>query len=204
MKVKVDHNNQDENELRLYTYELVLKSIYLVVRRLTESSIVASFFMKFLFSHLISIPTVKRLILSLNEFWNHDIFTEKKKMKNFPLQEKNILDSSRFQKYHIYGFHFTGELPMASNRWVVGGNWRRYISTEYGGRTCLCDAISLRWRMDMLSNTSDVIILLSKMYRNRNVCKLCASIVNNTTAGEKRISLWDKKVSYIILDIPLT
>ena len=71
---------------------LQLKYIYLVVRRLTESSIIASFLLKFLFSHLISVPTVKRLILSQNEFWNNDIFTEKKKMKNFALQENNISD----------------------------------------------------------------------------------------------------------------
>ena len=88
-------------------------------------------------------------MLSSLKKWRWKIFHYKK--KTFLLGKSymwRILDSCRFQKYHICGYRFTSDLPRASNRWLVGGNWRNSITSEYGGRTRLSDIAHtyLLWR----------------------------------------------------------
>ena len=124
-----------------------------------------------------------------------------------------ILDSSRFQKYHIYGFHFTGELPMASNRWVVGGNWRKRISPKTGvelGYNVIShipiyyNGTYYKVMHGLLLQHSRCLSSCFQKQMYRTVCKLYASNINNTLQEKKNQPERQKKKLYLIVDIPLS
>ena len=78
----------------LIALQLLLKSMSKVVARIARIAIISSFYIEFGFSQLESILVPKKLIFYCIFSEKIDFFSEKMKMKNFPILERLFSTSS--------------------------------------------------------------------------------------------------------------